>query len=205
MIFTDLTVKQIQVLLMFFPPPLYFTETIQEVLTGFSQKNTFFALISPDTNTLHPNFFQSLYNFTTSLPPVLWDFHFFKTNPTAHATLNGSDEEKKFLKSSKGSPTYLRVVDDVFGFFFNSAFFRRCRKTFFFPKRKVFQHTGKKRRNCSEQNLDIFSDQNFWSASVVYQGTVSSHFLSLSLSLSSRFGTLISLSLRDQILSTHGR
>ena len=103
-------------------------------------------MISPDTNTLHPNVFN-LYTTSTSShypPPVLWDFHFFKTNPTAHATLNGSDEEKKFLKSSKGSPTYLRVVDDVFGFFFNSAFFRRCRKTYVFPKKEVFEHTGKK-------------------------------------------------------------
>lgn len=176
---------------------------------GSHKKNTFFALISPDTNTLHPQFFQSLYNFTTSLPPVLWDFHFFKTNPTAHATLNGSDEEKKFLKSSKGSPTYLRVVEDVFVFFSTALFSGDVEKLFFFPKRKLFQHTGKKRRKCSEQNLEIFRikipDPHQQSldvrTSVFYQ---SSWVPTFSLSLS--FWNLDLLVIkRSNSISTHGR
>lgn len=159
MIFTDLTVKQMQLFFTFFPPPLYFTETIQEVLTGFSPKNTFFALISPDTKTLHPKCFQSLYNFTPSHypPPLLWDFHFFKTNETAHATLNGSDEEKKFLKSSKGSPTYLRVVDDVF--FFNSKNSGNVKNQFFSQKGNFSTH-WLFRKEMFGTELGYVSDQN---------------------------------------------
>ena len=175
-------------------------------------------MISPDTNTLHPNVFKSLYNFTTSHypPPVLWDFH-CKNQPPAHAILNGSDEEKKFLKSSKGSPTYLRFLSTMFWIFFNSEKFPAMSKIDFFPKGSCSTHWLKKKEMFGTE-LGYFSDQNSEKASVVTMDVSilysnrgrelphSYHFrsLSLSLSLSSRFGTLISLSLRSSYIN-HGR
>lgn len=91
---------------------------------------------------------------------MLWDFHFFKTNPTAHATLNGSDEEKKFLKSSKGSPTYLRVVDDVFGFFFSTALFSGYVEKHIFSRKGNCFNTLAKKKELFGTELGYFSDQN---------------------------------------------
>ena len=174
-------------------------------------------MISPDTNTLHPNVFNL---YTTSQlshypPPVLWDFHVFKTNETAHATLNGSDEEKKFLKSSKGSPTYLRFLSTMDVDVCSTAKKGDVKKMTFSQKGSFSTHWLKKKEMFGTE-IGYFSDENSEKASVVTMDVsilysnrgrelpLSFFFFSLSLSLSSRFGTLISLSIRSSYIN-HGR